>query len=185
MKAILCWLFVLLVVGCYSSYVTYEKAYKRYVIVLADSILSSGVRVGGGIILAASHAVHPDSFAQATTIDRTIYAEPRIEGEIAILRGDRLNLDTILVSDVFLGNEVHWIQPRFEPGGGVFLTFGRVAIVSDSSFCIDRPIMFGASGSGVWNQEGELVGILQSFIEIHGLPMYARATRLWKYRRMP
>ena len=181
MKALLV-LFVALFIGC-SSFSIYERVFNRFAVVLTDSVLSSGVRVGGGTVLGATHAVNPDSVARITTTSGDFFSRPFFRGEVAVLYGDILP-DTVLVSDVSLGDEVCWIQPRFEAGDGVFLTFGRVSVKTDSSFFIDRLIMYGVSGSGVWNARGELVGIMQSFVTINGYPMYARATRLWN-RRMP
>jgi len=166
--------------GC-ANISQYSFVYERYAVVIDGNGASSGVRVGKCRVITAEHCVRPDSLTLVSTPQSKYSAMATIQGEIAILFGDYLFMDSVSVADAVLGEEVFWLQPRFEPNGGVFLTFGRVAAIEDSSFYVDRPIMFGASGSGVWNKNGKLVGILQAIVTLHGLPMYGRATKLIVY----
>ena len=180
MKAIVLALVFSVFSSCTSVY-SVRVAYDRYAIVQDSANIGSGVRCGNGMILTATHLV-TDSMS-VTTPEREFRATSvRISDDVTLLYGDS-RVDTTEYGDVQLGQEVFWIQPRFEEGGGAFLTFGHVSFISDSSFFLDRPVMFGVSGSGVWTYNGALVGIVQSIVPIHQYPMYARATRLSVYQK--
>ena len=69
-----------------------------------------------------------------------------------------------IVATVKVNDEVYWLQTLFFKKEIVRLWFkGNVAYVDDSTIVVDRPFYPGGSGSGLFNYNMELVGIVSRY----------------------
>ncbi len=58
---------------------------------------------------------------------------------------------------------VYWIQPAFYSDGNLFfLVSGRISGLNQGNVFLDKPVFDGASGTGIFDGNGYLVGMAQS-----------------------
>ncbi|MCL4400143.1 serine protease [Patescibacteria group bacterium] len=174
-------LFSAFLLGCSSSFFSSENHKPLpetfYATVITRDGAGSSINLGGGYFLSCSHVIR-DSLGR---FDKKIYLTEEFENasktdsSVKIIDVDTIN-DLALLKSSELTNKtdikfikdpiferVYWIQPAFYSDEYLFfLISGRVSGYNKKNVFLDKPIFDGASGTGIFDEKGYLVGIAQS-----------------------
>ena len=145
--------------------------FERYATVKTANSTGSAISVGHGVFITATHVITSDSFIVFN--QRGVDKEPLRFlqfGDITIFKSDLdTNVAMVAIAEPKLGEKVYVLQPVFTDAGVERLLFqGNVAYISKLYAMIDRPIFQGISGSGVYNMNGELIGMASQLYGIQG-----------------
>jgi len=141
----------------------------------------SAVYIGDGKFLTATHVI-TDSSNIDLIFDYSVI-EARVvtsEGDVMILQTEVSRQTNVIFAEPVIGESVFWIQPvQLDRRPERFLMSGMVSQVWRYRFFIDKPIFPGASGSGVFNEQGELLGIATGHIRFNdSVPFMGSVTRI-------
>ena len=147
--------------------------YQRYATVRVpdNSSTGSAVSIGKGLFFTATHVIDSDSFVVFNQRGKDLKPiRLFVAGDVILFKAD---LDTLLPMVKFaepnIGEPVYVLQPVINDTTITVLLFkGNVAYVSNVHVLIDRPIFPGISGSGLFNEKGELIGIASQLYGISG-----------------
>ncbi len=82
-------------------------------------------------------------------------------------------------NDIKLGSKVYWAQPIVTKHSlELYINSGYVNRITDRFFYIDKPAIAGGSGSGIYDKNSELVGILEGYTEIEQQKFYTIGAKL-------
>lgn len=154
--------------GCYlPSTRPYEIVSSRYGLILAGERWGSTVNIGNSYCLTANHVV--------SETNEALYADH----DVALVLCQK-PMDTLITNYIVsLGQTVYWMQPAWaESTINIYSLSGNIILVNDSEFVIDKPVFPGASGSGVFNERGELVGVIVQLKSFHEQITYGVAVRV-------
>jgi len=152
------------------------------------SLRGTGVHLRNGYILTARHAVERQNGSATTIPDTILILTQRLEELPAKLVGDNAYLDIVLYKLPYLVDSLESAdlsfgvleatagQPVFTVGyplgWGPTIAFGRIGnpntflqTVETRLLQSDVPVCSGNSGGGLFNAEGELVGIVHAIIK--------------------
>lgn len=141
-----------------------EQAVNRNVLVETENSAGSGVILQTGLVLTASHLIETRS-------------EIKVDGKVAtIVIVDPINdlmileVETAEYEPVALGRELRLLEPVISVGNPLqvdnVVNMGRVVKLrfEENFFLTDTLAIPGFSGGGVYNMQGELVGIAIAMI---------------------
>ena len=159
---------VALLIGCAT---TRPPVMERYGLVVAENgHWGSVIIAGNGFAYLAKHVIEKDSvtlnpfyifFRGTVDSTSTVIAS---EGDMVLIRTFHGRpLEPVSYAHANYLQEVVWVQPQFGLAAPphLYLIVGKTARRDSLSWYLDRAVYPGASGSGVWDGDGELVGMLQ------------------------
>ncbi len=150
---------------------------KFYATVVTSDGSGSSINLGEGYFLSCSHVVRnnagkfdkkiclKEEFIPGSKADSsaTIVAADTIN-DLVLLKSSRLidKMDIKFIHDPVL-KRVYWIQPAFYSDGNIFfLVSGRISGSNSGNIFLDKPVFDGASGTGIFDGNGYLIGMAQS-----------------------
>jgi S1-C subfamily serine protease len=145
----------------------------RHAIVMTPDGFGSGVYIGNGYFITARHVVLlGDSISPSIGILSPVGETESVkviwtEGDLALLSTNITHeLPQIKLSAPDITEDVYLIQPFFQSDGrfSLFVVRGIVSRINRETFNIDHPVVLGVSGSGVYNKNGQLLGIVRAEI---------------------
>ena len=147
--------------------------YQRYATVRVpdNSSTGSAVSIGKGLFFTATHVIDSDSFVVFNQHGKDLKPiRLFVAGDVILFKAD---LDTTLPMVKFaeptIGEAVYTLQPIINDTTITVLLFkGNVAYVSNVYVMVDRPIFPDISGSGLFNEKGELIGVASQLYGISG-----------------
>jgi hypothetical protein len=83
--------------------------------------------------------------------------------------------------DIGIGEQTAWIQPMFYAKGvvNIFFHIERISRIDSLRIFIDRPVFPGTSGSGLFDTNGNLIGIIDQFyFPYHDQVTYGSALKI-------
>lgn len=169
---------LLLFISCNNSLdKVITSATNRYVLIFAGESFGSGIIVDSGYVIVAKHVVEnvDTIFVIGENNKETGVIIDSVDDQL-LLKVNNFNYVKVITNTVQLGQTVWWIQPLFQGKNlNLYFNSGKVNRIKDNSFFIDAPIMPGASGSGVYNENGDLVGVIVSLTYFNNQILYGRA----------
>lgn len=136
-----------------------------------DGINGSGVLLKNGYILSAAHCFHKkgvwvtmNPFESWEKNDRKNHPKAEVVKieeddpiDLMLLKDERFQGPTVEFADAVLDEEVIMVGYSM---GEKHIHHGRVSRVTQKWVFLDINATFGASGSGVYNMDGKLIGIM-------------------------
>jgi len=162
----------------YNTVTDIDNIGKHYVCVFTDSNFGSGIVIDTGYVIISKHVVGNSSIVlivNELSVD-TAYIIGYLDDQV-LARVKSIKSSLILIGDsIHVGQTVWWIQPIFDGKSlNLYMNSGRINGILANSFFVDKPILPGASGSGVFNSNGELVGIIEASIYYGNQILYGKA----------
>lgn len=136
-----------------------QNAYSRSVLIETGVSEASGVVIESGLVLTNFHCLSNDNSVNVDGKDASIvFVSP--QDDLCLLSAETLEVDRVSFGQADITEQVFYVG---NPGGlRDAVVFGRViAYDEDSMFC-DCPVQCGASGSGVYNLKGQMVGMAEA-----------------------
>jgi len=166
-KSIIFLLFtVVLFQSCVNNYVPSDLIFNRYVLVLVEEGYGSGVILNSSSVESLHHVVSDSGniillYKSNKQFGKRIYKIGDLYLLNALFCIDDININ----NSIEIGEEIFWIQPIMMKDNQIylFLNSGRISHFNKDSFTIDVPVFPGASGTGVFNIMGELIGIIDYY----------------------
>lgn len=151
---------------------------ERYAIVVSTSgLFGSGIILGDGYAIVSRHVISKDSafvkFFIFSTNEVDSTATVILTNEDVVLIRTRIGqkLEKVRINDPKPMERIYWIQPHFSLNNEPPIVFTMSGIVSSrlkGHWTVDRPVYPGVSGSGVWNENSELIGMIFFMIYFDG-----------------
>jgi len=172
------YLVLLLAVGAVFGIVACSQAViddliSHYITVFTSKVAGSGFYLGKGYFVTVNHVFYDslDNYDDSTDI---VAVNSRGFGDAKILKKDSkftvCKMDWYNEGDFWdsfskpvLGTFVFWIAP-YNVNGNVILAVkgGIVSALSSESFLVQADVLPGASGSAVFDSNGNLLGLIES-----------------------
>lgn len=168
-------LFIVLLIGCGEKR---HASLERFGIVVSESgNFGSFIVVGQGFAYLTKHAIlRKDSSLGGFSlffrgeVDSSAYVIAT-EGDVVLVRTHLgRDLEAVQYATCSYAEQVVWIQPHFsyQNKPHLYVIVGRVSRFEGEDIYLDRSVTQGISGSGVWNANGELVGMMY-MIALYGM----------------
>jgi S1-C subfamily serine protease len=138
-----------------------REAVDRYVTVSTGKVLSSGVIITTGVVMTCFHSLSVDSETQVDGVVAEVLAVDTVH-DLALLSVTTKEVSLVKLGKGALGEVVFLVGNPMGINGA--LLFGRVCLKSNLRVISDIHGMPGVSGSGLFNLDGELVGLNNSVI---------------------
>lgn len=139
---------------------TLTQALLRNVLIEVEGGKASGVIVASGAVMTNFHALHSDSSITADGKEAEIVFVDPLHDLIL------LSVPTRIVKPIVISNNVQVAEMVYYVGNpGVLksaVIFGRVIAKSDETIYCDNAVQCGASGSGLYSENGWLVGMVEA-----------------------
>jgi len=172
----------------YRNGIDTREMISRYVIVWTDDGFGSGVQIGNKYVITAQHVVINCShwaIINDELIDSVVSVVDSVEDQ-ALLKGTYCKSKSPIVVNqhVYLGEIIYWIQPLTfydslnVPHLHLYHNTGYINRIYTNHFSINQAILPGASGSGVFNTDGELIGIIEKSVGIDNQIVYGVAAQV-------
>ncbi len=155
-----------LIFGCAT---TRHSSMQRFGIVMSEAgHFGSFVVAGQGYAYVAKHVILDDSaigrffLFHGGSVDSTSYVVAS-EGDVVLVRTFLgRTMEPVEYSEGSYAEQVVWVQPHFsyERKPHLYVIVGRIARFEENEVYVDRAVVQGVSGSGVWNMNGELLGMM-------------------------
>lgn len=158
-----------------------EKARNRTVSVHSLFGSCTGVILQTNEVITAAHCIEKEMWVQ----DRraTVYKIDK-DADLALLIVQTIVIDRIRVADVSVGDEVFtWGYPFSSPN----LVYGKgyVAVIQFNTCFSTNPANPGQSGSGIFDKDGNLVGILGGIMTATGYSVNRLPETIRKFWEVP
>lgn len=135
-----------------------RDAMKRCVLIKTNSEMATGIVIQPGVVLACGHAIEWRSPIMVNGICAKVV---KVDTELDIML---LSVKTPKVRPIKLATSVKIDEPVFYVGNPLkhahLIAHGHIIDITNGHLYSDIPCSYGASGSGVYNDNGELVGIV-------------------------
>lgn len=143
-----------------------EKARNRAVAVKSLAGACSGVILQTNLVMTAGHCIADVGVVTVEGREAKLYKKDA-KIDLALLFVETIVIDRVIVADPVVGDDVFsWGFPMASPNR-VF-TKGYISVVQfDSSYSTTLAAP-GASGSGLYNRNGQLVGIVTNYMDVTG-----------------
>ena len=143
-----------------------EQMVSRNVVVETDENKGSGIILSTGLVLSVFHVLENNS---TVTVDgkeaEVVFVRP--EMDIVVLK-----TETREIPDIVFSTDFGVLTQVFQIGNPLKLTgvmsTGRVVFYDKKYLYLDTLAVKGFSGGGVYNAQGELLGIVQTMMGIGG-----------------
>lgn len=155
-----------------------DKARNRSVRVLSGASSCSGVILQTNLVMTAAHCVGSKNIS-VDGKEANVFKKDDVT-DLALLRVETIVIDRILVADLMAGDDVFTFGYPMESPNIVF-SKGYVAVIQFKQSYTSNLAMPGSSGSPLFNQSGQLVGIItgsamrQNAYSVNVLPYDIRA----------
>ncbi|MFA6407585.1 MAG: hypothetical protein WCV80_02665 [Candidatus Paceibacterota bacterium] len=159
-----------------------ELVQNRFAVVRAyndsEIISSSAVSMGNGFFLTTYHSlihkennmVLPFYVRRGILCDTIPYFISR-ENDMALFWSSIGITDSILTPrfNVNIGEQVSWVQPIFHSNENleIFFHVERISKTDSLRVFVDRPVFPGTSGSGLFDMNGNIIGIIDKLYYPH------------------
>ena len=172
---------VLFLSGCASSFFLGKNheplPEKFYATITTKDGYGSSINLGEGYFLSCSHVIRNDAgkFDEKICLMEVFKTGHKIDSSATIVSADTLNDLVLLKSSKLIDKtnirfahdpvleKVYWVQPAFYSDGNLFfLVSGRISGFNSRNVFLDKPVFDGASGTGIFDRNGNLVGMAQS-----------------------
>lgn len=138
-----------------------KNASERFVVTESGKSIGSAVIVTTGCVLTCFHTISVDNGISINGIEADIIAvDPK--HDLALLSVPTKERKTISLANACLGETVFSVGNPHGFSGA--LLFGRVCFLDENRVFTDQHGAPGISGAGLFNLEGELVGVVGSVI---------------------
>lgn len=159
-------IFPLLLVSCLTL-TRFDNILHKQGIIDTQKSWGGCVYLNNQFILTASHVLDSEKFTvhfkeEADSNVNIVYQH----NDITLLK-THLNISDppLIQGKVDVNEEVYWVQTIINQNGIVQIWLkGNVAFVDDSTIVVDRQFYPGASGSGLYDSFGQLVGICSRYM---------------------
>lgn len=173
----------LLFVSCGSFAPKYDDMVSRYALVFVEDGYGSAVLADSGYALVAYHVIADGKYIVVTRGGADSSVRRVAAQDDQVLVRVKSESEPLEYAEIDMGQTVYWIQPLmyFDSTGSrlkLFLNSGRVNKLDSVHFYVDEPFLPGSSGGGVFNREGELVGIIESCQGYNLQALYGRAASI-------
>lgn len=140
-----------------------DEAISRYVTVtIGDEGFASGVIIANNVVLTCFHCIHAGNTEKVDGVEAEIIAVDPLH-DLALLSVKTKEVKIVKVGSAALGQVV--ISVSNPTGMEGTLLFGRVCYLDGKRVVHDMHIQPGSSGSGLFNLQGEMVGVNQKGID--------------------
>jgi hypothetical protein len=145
----------------------------------------SAVHIRNGKFVTATHVISDSSGIELVFNDSVVSARlVESVGEVSILESDIVFSGSVSFGEISLGDRVYWIQPtQVDNGFRLFMMSAMVSRVENNGFFTDKAMFPGSSGSGVFNEKGELAGIVIGHIRLNQVPFIGGVLKIPKRLR--
>lgn len=163
---------LLLMVACLGCATTRHSSLERYAIIGSrNGQWGSGIVMGQGYVIAAKHVLsQEDSIAPfyiffKGAVDSSGVVIDTVGDMVLIRSSQGKPLDLVIVGEASYLETLIWVQPHFRSEGPpmMFVITGKTARYDKGSWYVDHAVVPGVSGTGVWDSDGELVGMMHMF----------------------
>ncbi|MCL5114665.1 MAG: serine protease [Patescibacteria group bacterium] len=167
--------------GCASSFFSGKNheplPEKFYATITTKDGYGSSINLGEGYFLSCSHVIRNNAgkFDKKICLKEEFKTGPEIDSSATIVAADTINDLVLLRSSKLIDKinvkfvhdpvleRVYWVQPAFYSDGDLFfLVSGRISGFNLGNVFLDKPVFDGASGTGIFDEDGNLVGMAQS-----------------------
>ena len=133
--------------GHFGSFIVAGEGYAyvaKHVVALSDSTIGKFYLFHGGAIDSTSYVVASEG---DVVLVRTSLGQP---------------MEPVGYASGSYAEQVVWVQPHFsyERAPHLYVIVGRIARFEGDAIYVDRAVVQGVSGSGVWNMDGKLLGMM-------------------------
>lgn len=154
--------------------------YHAFVTTRENGLQGSAVYVGNGFFVTATHVI--SRYDGEWHDFRLNFNRQEYRPQVLVTNGDYALLRALMVSHLppprlaepIVGMRVFWIQALNERRNLIRLQVeARIAYVSDGYFYMDKPTFPATSGTGIFTENGALVGIIVSTLNYYSHPAFA------------
>jgi S1-C subfamily serine protease len=136
-----------------------DYAVQRYVKVDTQQCAGSGVVIATTCVMTCFHCLHVNSDIHVDGEPAEVIAVDAAN-DLCLLTCKTVEVDNILLGDAGLGRHVFTVANPMNLSGAIL--FGQVIWESNKKIVTDIHATSGVSGAGLYNFDGELVGLIHS-----------------------